>query len=156
VYKSKSEDLNRVASSEQTARTTQQETPCTCQNRPPTAHGLTDGGSDGGCPCGGRNRDGRMPALVQDYNGNMADADPIPEDVRAYLCERFRDVRDEAPQGNYYVFSLRLPSGQVRQLKVHEYLFMYSNGVPEFLREHDVASQLERGNVEIAKPLPPA
>jgi hypothetical protein len=37
--------------------------------------------------------------------------DPIPEDVREYLLQHFRDVKDEPSQGDCYVFSMKLPSG---------------------------------------------
>jgi hypothetical protein len=82
--------------------------------------------------------------------------DPIPEDIRAYLRKHFREVKDEQPQGHYYVFSLKSSSGQIRELKVHEQFFMYLNLVPDYLRDHDLAGQLERGNIEIAKPASPA
>ncbi len=82
----------------------------------------------------------------------MVNTDPIPEDIRIYLREHFSDVKDKPSEGHYYVFGLTSSSGQPRELKVHEYLFMYSNLVPDSLRDHDLADQLERGNVEIAKP----
>jgi hypothetical protein len=80
--------------------------------------------------------------------------DPVPEDVREYLRKHFRDVKDEPSQGDYYVFSMKLPSGEPRELKVHRNMFVFSEMISAYLREHDFAAQLERGNVEIAKPLP--
>lgn len=81
--------------------------------------------------------------------------DPIPEDVRQFLTEHFTDVRDEPAQSDYYVFSLKTRTGQLRQLKVHQRLFIFSELVTRYLREHDLAVQLERGDVEIAEPLQP-
>ena len=79
--------------------------------------------------------------------------DPLPEDVRQYLRLHFGDVKDEPAQGDYYVFSMRLQSGEPRELKVHRNLFAFSEVVTTYLAEHGLAGQLERGNVEIAEPL---
>jgi hypothetical protein len=78
--------------------------------------------------------------------------DPIPEDVRHHLRQHFSDVKDELPQGDYYVFSMKTGPGERRELKVHLELFMFSEVVTNYLRENNFAAQLERGNVEIAKP----
>jgi hypothetical protein len=86
------------------------------------------------------------------YDGSM-ELDPIPEDVRQFLMKNFTDVRDEPPQGDYYVFSLKTSSGPLRHLKVHRSVFIYSEMVSDYLRNEDLAGQLERGDVEIAEPL---
>jgi hypothetical protein len=86
------------------------------------------------------------------YDGGM-DVDPIPEDVRQYLREHFRDVTDEPSAGDYYVFSMRLESGERRELKVHRNIFMFSEVVRAYLQQHDFVGQLQRGDVVIAKPL---
>jgi hypothetical protein len=84
-------------------------------------------------------------------DGRNGEADPIPEDVRRYLDQYFQEVKDELRQGDYYVFSLRLSSGEFRELKVHRMFFMFSESITDYLQKHDFAAQLERGNVEIAK-----
>lgn len=81
------------------------------------------------------------------------EVDPIPEDVRRYLQEHFASVRDEPPEGNYYVFSMRLGSGERRELRVHRELFIFADLVPSYLQESDITAQLMKGNVVIAKPL---
>jgi hypothetical protein len=63
--------------------------------------------------------------------------DPVPENIRQSLRQHFRDVKDEPSQGNYYVFSLKLPSGAPREMKVHRNLFIFSELVSAYLREHD-------------------
>lgn len=78
--------------------------------------------------------------------------DPIPEDIRQYLRQHFRDVQDEPSQGDYYVFSMKLLSGARRQMKVHRCFFLFPELVSAYLREHDLVAQLEHGNVEITKP----
>jgi hypothetical protein len=83
------------------------------------------------------------------------EADPIPKDVREYLHQHFQEVRDELPQGDSYVFSMRVASGEYRELKVHREVFMFSEGISAYLMQHDFASQLEKGNVEIVEPLLP-
>ncbi len=80
--------------------------------------------------------------------------DPLPEDIRVYLKAHFSDVEDEAPQGDYYVFSMKLPSGLLRRLKVHRAFFMFSGVVTQYLTENNLAEQLKRGDVEIVRPLP--
>jgi hypothetical protein len=82
-----------------------------------------------------------------------SDPDPIPGDVRQFLIANFTDVRDEPTEGDYYVFSLRTRTGQSRRLKVHRRLFIFSELVPTYLKQLDLADQLERGDVEIAQPL---
>ena len=77
--------------------------------------------------------------------------DPIPEGIREYLREHFQEVCDEAPEGDYYVFSVDV-QGTRRYVKVHRNLFMFAELVPRYLRENTIAAQLERGNVEIAEP----
>lgn len=79
--------------------------------------------------------------------------DPIPNGVRQYLRQHFQAVKDELPQGEYYVFSIRLESGERRELKVHRNIFVFSESIPAYLRDHDFAGQLRRSDVEIAKPL---
>jgi hypothetical protein len=81
------------------------------------------------------------------------ETDRIPEDVRQYLREHFTEVNDELPEKDYYVFSMRVQSGERRQLKVHRGMFVFAHTIPAFLREHDFAARLEQGNQEIAKPL---
>jgi hypothetical protein len=81
------------------------------------------------------------------------EVDPIPEDVRQYLHQHFPNVKDEPSQGDYYAFSMKLPSGEPRELKVHRDIFIFSEMIAPYLQDHDFAAQLERGNVEIAKPL---
>jgi|HubBroStandDraft_2_1064218.scaffolds.fasta_scaffold392670_1 hypothetical protein len=78
--------------------------------------------------------------------------DPIPEDVREFLRKHFRDVKDEPPQGDYYVFSMKLQSGELRELKVHRNLFVFSEVVSRYLEQFDFLAQLGRANVEIAEP----
>jgi len=80
-------------------------------------------------------------------------SDPIAEDIRNYLGEHFLDVTDEPAQGEYYVFSMKLPSGQLREMKVHRKILIFADLVPAYLREHDLVAQLQHGNVEIAEPL---
>jgi hypothetical protein len=77
--------------------------------------------------------------------------DPIPEDVRAYLREHFQNVHEESPEGDYYVFGVMV-SGSYRNLKVHRNFFMFADLVPRYLRDNDIAGQLQRGGVEIAEP----
>jgi hypothetical protein len=77
--------------------------------------------------------------------------DPIPEDVRAYLRKHFLSVTDEASQGDYYVFSV-IASGTPRVLKVHRNFFIFSELAARYLQDQNIAGQLERGNIEIAKP----
>jgi hypothetical protein len=48
---------------------------------------------------------------------------------------------------------MKLPGGIQRELKVHRKLFIFSELVSRYLKEHDFVAQLERGDVEIAKPL---
>lgn len=81
------------------------------------------------------------------------DVDPIPEDVRQYLRGHFRDVKDEPSQGDYYVFTVRLDSGDRREIRVHRNVFVFSEMIPAYLRDNDLAGQLRQGNVEIAEPL---
>ena len=83
----------------------------------------------------------------------LLETDPIPEDVRQYLRQHFRDVKDEPSHGDYYVFSVKLASGEPRELKVHRNIFVFSEMIRAYLQDHDFAAQLERGNVEIAEPL---
>ena len=79
--------------------------------------------------------------------------DPLPEDIRHYLRQHFQDVSDEPRQGDYYVFLMKLNSGDLRTLKVHRDLFIFSSLVPDYLRNHNLASQLQHEDVEIARPL---
>lgn len=79
--------------------------------------------------------------------------DPLPEDIRQFLRKHFHNVKDELPEGNFYVFSMKLTTGEIRELKVHRSIFTFSSLVPDYLRNHDIAGQLQRGNVEITKPL---
>jgi hypothetical protein len=79
--------------------------------------------------------------------------DPIPEDVREFLRKHFRDVKDEPPQGDYYVFSMKLQSGEARELKVQRDLFFFSELVSRYLEQYDFLRQLESGNIEIVEPL---
>jgi len=78
--------------------------------------------------------------------------DPILRDISQYLEEAFGNVSEESPEGDYYVLSV-IVSGERRTLKVHRNLFIFADVVPGYLRNNDIAGQLERGNVEIAKPL---
>jgi hypothetical protein len=78
--------------------------------------------------------------------------DPIPEDIRKYLRERFHEVTDEPPQDDFYVFSV-IVSGTRRELKVHRNFFTFSDLASRYLREQDIARQLEHGNVSIIDPL---
>jgi hypothetical protein len=104
-----------------------------------------------------------MPPCIRNQAGRSATGvllrtmqiDPIPEDVRQFLIENFVDVRDERPEGDYYVFSLKTSNAQPRTLKVHRNFFIYSEVVNDYLKTQDLAGQLERGNVEIAAPLRP-
>ncbi len=73
-------------------------------------------------------------------------------EVRTYLLEHFQEVKDEPSQGDYYVFGV-IAHGIPREVKVHRNVFMFADLVPRYLRDHDIAQQLERGNVEIAEPL---
>jgi hypothetical protein len=81
--------------------------------------------------------------------------DPIPDEVRQFLVKTFADVRDEPAQGESYVFSLTTSSGQLRRLKVHRQMFVYSGVISAYLQDYNFAAQLERGDVEITKPLSP-
>jgi hypothetical protein len=79
--------------------------------------------------------------------------DPLPEDVRQYLRQHFSEVNDELPQGDSYVFSMKLASGERREIKVHRELSEFSGVIAAYLNEHNFAARLERGNVEISEPL---
>jgi hypothetical protein len=70
-----------------------------------------------------------------------------------YLRPRFQNVQEEEPEGDYLVVSLELQTGEKRSLKIHRYNFVYANVMADYLEKHDIASQLESGNVEIVKPL---
>lgn len=78
--------------------------------------------------------------------------DPIFSDVGQYPEEAFGNVTEERPEGDYYVLSV-IVCGERRTLKVHRNLFIFADVVPRYLQDNDIAGQLERGNVEIARPL---
>jgi len=77
--------------------------------------------------------------------------DPIPEEVRLYLREHFQTVTDEPSTPDYYVFSVTV-QGVRREITVHRNFFMFPDVVPGYLRDIDIARQLETGNVEICEP----
>jgi hypothetical protein len=45
-----------------------------------------------------------------------------------------------------------IASGKRRTLKVHSYFFIF-NIAPNYLRDNDIAGQLQRGDIELYKPL---
>jgi hypothetical protein len=75
--------------------------------------------------------------------------DPIPEDVRTYLREHFHDVTDEPSRPDRYVFGVTV-KGIPRKLKVDKSVFTFpADDVRNYLREFDVACQLESSDIEI-------
>jgi len=80
------------------------------------------------------------------YNSNM-ELDPIFEDVRRFLIEAFGDVRNETPQDNYYAFSFKTSSGQLRRLKVHRSFSTHPGTVSDYLR----GLNFEAGDAEVMR-----
>jgi hypothetical protein len=69
------------------------------------------------------------------------------------LRKSFANVQDEPRQGDFYVFSLRTNSNQLRHVRSHERFFTCSEEVPEFLRNVDLVGQLQKGDVVIGAPI---
>ena len=82
------------------------------------------------------------------YDSSM-EIDAMLEGVRRYLREHFDEVKDEPPQGNSYVFSIKLPLGVPREFKVHRNMVTLSGCIPAYLQENNLAGQLEGSNVQI-------
>src|SRR6202161_2863454 len=91
----------------------------------------------------------RAGLLAASRSENM-EPDSIPEYVRQFLINTFKDVRDEPPQGQYCVFSIKPSSGQLRHfLKVRQDVSIHPGGLLDYLRTHDFAGKLENSSVEI-------
>jgi hypothetical protein len=74
----------------------------------------------------------------------------IPEHVRQFLSDSFADVRDEPLQKDYYVFSVKPPSGQLRHyMRVRRNGAIQSRRLLEYLRTHDFVGKMKTGNVDI-------
>jgi hypothetical protein len=76
--------------------------------------------------------------------------DRIAEYARQFLVQNFTDVQDELPQDEYYVFSVRASSGQLRHyLKIHKNLAINSSDLLDYLHRHNFAGKLKNSNVGI-------